>query len=104
MLSCTLFIRSLTNKIYKMLPLRESEISRDRTFLTDYINSIFIEATGAMIIFEGLKLNEDYITVVSILGYINKFELPLKSYKREVFKMLNLLNKIENRLSGDISD
>lgn len=89
------FIKHITNEVYKMLVLKEREDCGENVYLEDYINNLFIEIDGACIWSDWLKCHEDYVVVTSIIAHLSKNNLEYKQYRREIFKMLNLLNKID---------
>ena len=86
------FVNRFTGHVYKIIPLKEYDVLGvgEDIHLSEYINSVTIEATGALTTFDKLADNMDFITVVNILNYLNENEVC----KREVFKALALLNKI----------
>lgn len=102
MISYTFFIHSLTNKIYKILPLKEEENKTTQTFLSKYINNVYIETVGALNTFKELNMNNDYLTVINTLAYMKDHKLTVQDCKSEVFKMLNSLNKIENEYKNEL--
>lgn len=98
-MSSIYFIKSLTGKIYKILPMKEDELQGKIVHLKDYINSLSIEVIGAIKTFPELSNEDNYISVVNIINFMNDNEFDYKICKREVFKMLNFLNLIEDRLA-----
>lgn len=95
-----IFIKNITDKVYKMLVLREKEDDGDVVYLNEYISDIFIEINGAPLWSDVLKNNGKLISVMSTIAYLSQNETSFKAFRREVFKMLNLLNKISVELSG----
>ncbi len=89
------FIKYITNEIYKMLVLKEREDCGENVYLEDYISNLFVEINGACVWSEWLRCHKDYVVVTSIMAYLSTNALEYKQYRREIFKMLNLLNKME---------
>jgi len=101
-ISILLFIQSLTGKVYKILLLKESEIDGCKVYLSDYLDSLLVDMMGAPDNFVSLKENIEYITVLNIVNYMSSHpEITTYKCKREVFKALRLLNKIEVDVGGD---
>lgn len=92
----SVFIERFTGHVFKIIPLKECESSGayGDIHLSEYIDSVAIEANGALTTFDGLANNMDFITVVNILNYLNKNEVSEDVCRREVLKALSLLNKI----------
>lgn len=90
------FINRFTGHVYKIIPLKEYETidAEEGIHLSEYIDSVAIEAKGALTTFDKLADNMDFVTVVNILNYLNENEVSEEVCKREVFKALNLLNRI----------
>lgn len=91
-----IFIERFTGHVFKIMPLKECEASDsgENVHLSEYINSVAIEANGALTTFEELANNMDFITVVNIINYLNNNEVSEEVCRREVFKALHLLNRI----------
>lgn len=92
----SVFIDRFTGHVFKIIPLKECENSggHEDIHLREYIDSVAIEANGALTTFDELTNNMDFITVVNILNYLNKNEVSEEVCRREVLKALSLLNKI----------
>ena len=95
------FIRGLTGRIFKILPLKEEMDSGNDVHLNEYISSLVRDASGALETFPQLKEMEEYITVVNTLQYISLNEIDHAVCKQEVFKMLRILNQIEAYQGGN---
>ena len=94
------FIKSLTGKIYKILPMKEDELKGKTVHLNEYINSLSIEIIGATKTFPELVNEDGYISIINIINFMNNNEFDFKICKREVFKMLNYLNYLESQIGG----
>lgn len=95
------FIEYFTGHVFKIIPLKEDEVSGEDVHLSEYIDSVVIEATGALATFKELANDTDFLTVVNILNYLNNNEVSEGVCKRETFKMLGLLNAIALRMGGE---
>lgn len=95
------FLASITNKIFKILVLKEGEARGEEVFLCDYIDSIASEVRGARLTFPTLGADEDYITVTNVMQDMCVGDYELRKTKREVLKMCSLLNKIADRVGDD---
>jgi hypothetical protein len=95
-----LFINNLTNKVFKILPLKEDKEQGYDVYLDDYIDSLYSEIIGATKLFPDLKIDPDFITVATTVGYLSTNDFTIKKCKKEVFKMTRLLNQIESKYGG----
>lgn len=94
------YIDYITGEVYKMLVLREKAEQGEDVYLQQYIDSLFVEINGACSWSDYLKDSKNFTAVVSIIGYLSQNEVEFAQYRREVFKMLSLLNKISYKLGG----
>lgn len=82
------YINALKNKVYKLLPLREEQLSWEK-----HLNTILIELSG----FDSLTLNETkMITVLSKLEALRSIE-DFRVYRKTVFECLNALEDLKGR-------
>lgn len=95
------FIDHMIDEIYKMLVLREKRDNGEAVYLEDYIKSLYIEINGASVWSEYLNNNKNYAAVTSIIAYLSKNEIDYVQFRRAVFKMLGLMNKIFKEVGGD---
>ncbi len=95
------FVDHITGEIYKMLVLREKADKGEDVFLKEYIENLYVEVNGANYWSEYLAGSASYTTITSIIAYLSDNEVEFQKYRREVFKMLGLLNRINNELGGD---
>lgn len=95
------YIEYITGEIYKMLVLREKDDNGEEVYLSQYIENLYVEINGAYIWSDYLKSSKNYAAVTSIIAYLSENDIEYQHYRREVFKMLGLLNKISKELGGD---
>lgn len=96
-MSLTLFLNSLTGKIFKILPLKEKSDDGIAVHFEEYVESLLIEIVGACETFSELGDSAEFLTVVNTMQYISQNDVSVKVCKREVFKMIGLINKISKR-------
>lgn len=98
------FIRGLTGRIFKMLPLREEADTGEQVYLTEYVDSLARDVIGAMTTFPELAEFPEYITVVNTIQYLNTVESDFSVFRKEVFHMLAVLNGIDKKLRAGDAD
>lgn len=99
-MSLQVYIHHVTNRVFKILTIKERELCGQESFSVDYIDSLVVDMLGALDTFPQLGDDDDYIVVTNIINYIQHNDVPYKVLKREVFKALRLLNKIEAKAGG----
>ena len=93
-----LYLCSLTGKLFKVLPLREEHY---KTGYLTYLDSLWIEMSGACSTFPALWEDTDYIAVLNIIGYLNTHTVTVAQCRREVFKAIDLIKKVQGKNGGD---
>lgn len=93
-------IQRLTDAIFKMLPMKEEQISGKEVFLQDYVETVKNETLGMMKVFPELRNNYEYVRVCSTLQEIDCTNMDLKMFRKEVLKMTSLLNKVQEAVNG----
>jgi hypothetical protein len=94
-----IYLDFLIGKLFKILPLREIESDS----LPEYLDSLWIEMSGAYFTFPELQSNIEYISILNIIGYLTTHKVSVKQCKREVFKMIRLCEKLQHQ-TGGVSD
>lgn len=95
------FIRGLTGRVFKILPLREAELAGDETHVGSYVESLLRDMQGATSTFPELCEMPEYITALNIVQFMEHNKVTQEVCKQEVFKALRLLNSIEKKLGGE---
>lgn len=94
-------LEHLISKIYKILPLKES----DNTSLYEYLDSVAIQLEGARKTCIEFTTNDlysrKYIEIINTINYLKDNTFTTKQCKREVFKCISLLSGIINELDND---
>lgn len=98
------YLEAITGRVFKVLPMKEQELRGFAVYLRDYLSSLAIEMVGASTTFECLGIDTDYIAVVNTMNGLASADYDVIQIKREVFKALNLLNKIAERFGGEELD
>jgi len=98
LLSIDTFLEATTGKIYKLLPLRENK----DPFFFEHLDSLRIELMGAIRSFPSLRDDFDFLRIVNTINYFLEYDISVDVCRREVFKMLSILNGKLNK-GGDAS-
>ena len=83
------FLSSLRGDVFKLLPMKESEMSGLNNHMSEYI----INLTGAMKTFPILASQKQYLYVVNNLQYINSHSVDFKQWRKII---LNSTRNIDN--------
>lgn len=88
------FLNGLTGSVYKILPLKEDE----NPFLSEYLDSLVIQLKGAEETYPELSSNVKYIYIVNIIQYFCNNPFTVKQCKREVFKCIRNIDRIQEEV------
>lgn len=86
------YFKYLVNQFFKILPMRENE---DQS-LQVYLQSLQAELLGCNEFVLAFSTNAAYLTLLSMLQYmIERPDCPVREVRREVFRAINICNKLK---------
>lgn len=88
------FLNNIIGSIYKVLPLKEEK----NDYLSDYIDGLLIQLKGASFTYPVLSSNSKYISVINSIQYFYNNDFTDIQCKREVFKCIDYINKIQSEV------
>ena len=92
------YMKSLIGQFYKILPIKESgEPSLDR-----YIESLQRELLGCKGLLAPLQEDEMFLSLLFILQYFLDNECDVPTVKSEVFKAINICNKLYTKYGCEV--
>jgi hypothetical protein len=90
------YVNGMIAKVYKMLPMKQTEAKT----LTNYMESTLREFVGQKELVNELRDNEEFQAILGILeSLLNQDDF--KIFRSDIFKVINLIEKIKNKLGGD---
>jgi hypothetical protein len=87
------YFNFLISSMYKILPIVEEEPET----LKSYLESLQIELIGNQSLFEKIRYDANFISLLAILNYFINNECSHKTYKREVFKCINIIEGLKEK-------
>ena len=88
------FLDGLVGKVYKILPLSES----DNSYLNDYLDSLLIQLNGAFATYPVLSKSDKYVSIVNTINFFSNNKISHKQCKREVFKCIDIIGKLKSEV------
>lgn len=92
-MSLSAYLDALIGRVYKILPMRESELRGKPVHLQEYLASLSVEVKGASFTFPELQKSVEYISILNTLNGLS-LQLSQAQVKSEVFKMLSTLDRL----------
>ena len=87
------YMSNLTNRFYKILPIRENEPET----LKDYIGSLLLEMIGCQSFIAALDNDDRYLTLLSTLEYMKGHNMEIRDVRREVFRCIGVIKKLQEK-------
>jgi len=87
------YFETLVGKVFKILPMKEKEFET----LPEYLSSLLLELHGNKSLIEIIKHDGDFLSLLSTLEYFVENDEDVKIYKREVFKCISIVKKLQER-------
>lgn len=97
-MSLKAYLKWLTGRLFKMLPMSDTDDAVVDSHLREYIGSMSIQIDGSLKTFPELCTDMDYLMIVNTLHYWLDADFDAVVFKREIRNALALLNKMEERL------
>ena len=93
------YLRSLVNRFFKILPIRES----GEDSLGTYMQSLQSELLGFKELIVAIHEDCDFVSLLNILQYlIDNPECSLVVVKREVFRAISICNKLKAKYAVEM--
>ena len=89
------YMSNLTNRFYKILPIRENEPET----LKDYVGSLLLEMIGCQSLIVTLDNDDRYLTLLSTLEYMKVHNMEIRDVRREVFRCIGVIKKLQEKYS-----
>ena len=94
------YFKTLVNHFFKILPIRETEDAS----LPTYMRSLQVELLGCRDFLPALSTDSAYLTLLGILQFlIDNPDCTVREVKREVFRAINICNKLKAVYAEEVS-
>lgn len=94
------YMRSLVNRFFKILPIRES--GEDSVWT--YLRSLQSELLGCRELIVAIHEDSEFVSLLNILQYlIDNPECSLTVVKREVFRAISICNKLKAKYAVEMA-
>ena len=87
------YLKFLIGSVYKILPIQENEPST----LLPYLESLKIELIGNSELIDKIRSDANFLRLLGTIQYLISHEYTHKELKREVFKAINIIQKLQKQ-------
>lgn len=94
------YLQKTIDKIFKILPLKEKKSETLHT----YLKSLQIELIGNNELINELKNEPNFLSILGTIEYFINNDENVDVYKREVFKLIDIIEKIKKRIEGSVDN
>ena len=98
------YLKFLIGQFYKVLPIQESEPET----LKNYLESLLVELIGNQNLIVKIRYDAQFQSLIGIIQYFIDNQCEHKVYKKEVFKCINIIKRLQEKYSypkvGDLSE
>lgn len=91
------YFNFLISSMYKILPIVEEEPKT----LKPYLESLQIELIGNQSLFEKIRYDANFIKLLGTIQFFIENTCEHKVYRKEVFKCINIIEKLLDKYGGD---
>lgn len=97
------YLTSLQNKIFKILPMRESYDQGVDNHLYEYIDNLADNCAGALALYPELKETKTFLEVQANIAYIKTENVEFKKWRSIVLRSTRLIHSLIESLSSETS-
>lgn len=102
---CSVCLRSIRGKIFKLLPMRESFDRGEDNHLEDYVENLSIAFSGAIINFQNLGLDKDVLDAFNIISGLRGIaQMPYKQVRSAILRSVRILTSAIDRIESKDGD
>lgn len=87
------YFEKLVGKVFKILPMKEKEFET----LPEYLSSLLLELHGNKSLIQVIQHDGDFLSLISTLEYFVENDDDVGIYKREVFKCISIVKKLQEK-------
>jgi F0F1-type ATP synthase delta subunit len=87
------YFKFLINRIYKILPISETEPHT----LNKYLESLILELSGSKELISKIKYDANFISLLATLQYFVDNQYSHNILKREIFKCIHIIQNLQNK-------
>lgn len=87
------WFKYLTGRVFKILPISENAPET----LKYYVDSLVLELSGSKNLMEKIRYDGEFMSLLATLTYFADNDCEHDVYRREVFKCIHLIKKIQDK-------
>lgn len=98
------FLLSLRGDIFKLLPMKESERDGVDNHTSDYIESLVVIMTGAIITYPVLGARKQYLYVLNNIQYLHDYSVGFKQWRKIILNSTRNVDDLCKLYGGGLDD
>lgn len=96
-----IYLDSLRNDVFKLLPMKEDSAEGVENHLGEYLGALLVSSEGAISTFSELGKSKSYIFVLNNLNYIsNHLNMQFKDWRKIILSSTSSLTNLIKKLNG----
>lgn len=98
------FLLSLRGDVFKLLPMRESELNGFDKHLDEYIDAMIVNLTGAITTYPVLARQKQYLYVLNNLNYLRSHDVDFRQWRTIVLTSTRYIDNLYDYYGGIIDE
>lgn len=98
-LVCFNYLSRLVDKLFKIIPLKETHSNT----VTVYIEDLIYEITGNNSLFTDSNYNPKILDIICILESVKNTNMTHSEYRRAIFKCITIANQLNDYIKSEVS-
>lgn len=95
------YLSILRGDIYKLLPMKESEMEGTENHIIEYLNTLLINIDGAGLTYPELITRREYLWVINNLQYLKNHDLVFSRWRSTILSSVNAIDKLYRFYKGE---
>lgn len=96
-----IFLENLRGDVFKLLPMKESELDGVNAHLNNYLDSLIINIKGAMDMYPQLSGEKPLVYILNNLQYMRNNDLEFKQWRKIVLDATHDIDRIYVSYGGN---
>lgn len=76
------FLLGFRNDVFKLLPMKEAEMKGMKNHLSDYLDSLVVNAKGSVVAYPELSAHKQYIYVINNLAFLMSNKVDFNRWRK----------------------
>lgn len=98
------FLLGFRNDVFKLLPMKEAEMKGMKNHLSDYLDSLVVNAKGSVVAYPELSAHKQYIYVINNLAFLMSNKVDFNRWRKIILNSTRHIDDLYVSFGGVKND